>query len=435
MKQPVILIFDIGKTNKKWFLFSLDGQVVQSEQITLQETEDEDGFACENLPVLLEWMESCVQRLRQTQGLSIQAMNVASYGASLVHVRADGSPLPLENYLRPYPAALQAKFIDEHFGGHETMFMQQTASPLMGSLNAGLQLYRLKHEKPARYAQIKQSFHLPQYLAHKLGAAASSDFTSLGCHTGLWNFEQGQYHSWALAEGFDGLLAPLQTANYTRLQNDVVIGQGLHDSSSALIPYLAGSTEPFVLISTGTWCIGLNPFAHEPLTQNELSHDCLLFLQANGKPVKASRLFAGKEHAHQLGRIARHFQLPESFAYSLQQSVSPPPAAAPYLPSSWLYQHCAPAEETLWNLEGYENAQQAYTALALGLCGHLAISTGRVLQPHTKTIYVDGGFAANPLFIEALKAHFPAQKIEVKGFPQATATGAFLAVRPYVANG
>ena len=78
----------------------------------------------------------------------------------------------------------------------------------------------------------------------------------------------------------------------------------MHDSSAALIPYLACFDEPFLLISTGTWCISLNPFNHEPLTAEELQQDCLCYLSYEGKPVKAARYFGGNEHEQTVKKIA-----------------------------------------------------------------------------------------------------------------------------------
>src|SRR6185295_16851853 len=81
-------------------------------------------------------------------------------------------------------------------------------------------------------------------------------------------------------------------------------GIGLHDSSAALIPYLTVFKEPFLLISTGTWCITLNPFNNNPLSKKELKKDCLCYMDYHGKQVKASRLFAGNEHEQQVKKIA-----------------------------------------------------------------------------------------------------------------------------------
>ena len=90
----------------------------------------------------------------------------------------------------------------------------------------------------------------------------------------------------------------------------ICIGVGLHDSSSALIPYLINFQEPFVLLSTGTWCISLNPFNNTSLNKHELGNDCLCYLTYQGNPVKASRLFAGYEHEQQTKRLAEYYKIP-----------------------------------------------------------------------------------------------------------------------------
>ena len=41
----------------------------------------------------------------------------------------------------------------------------QTASPVLGNLNSGMQLYRLKHENKEAFEEIKYALHLPQYLS------------------------------------------------------------------------------------------------------------------------------------------------------------------------------------------------------------------------------------------------------------------------------
>jgi L-fuculokinase len=45
---PVIAIFDIGKTNKKFFLFSELYEIVGEELIQFPEIKDENGFPCED---------------------------------------------------------------------------------------------------------------------------------------------------------------------------------------------------------------------------------------------------------------------------------------------------------------------------------------------------------------------------------------------------
>ena len=57
MKQKVTAVFDIGKTNKKFFLFNEDFKQVHKEYIHFDEIVDEDGFPTENLPALQKWLK------------------------------------------------------------------------------------------------------------------------------------------------------------------------------------------------------------------------------------------------------------------------------------------------------------------------------------------------------------------------------------------
>jgi glycerol kinase len=47
-KQNVIAIFDVGKTNKKLFLFDERYNILSEESIKFEETKNEDDFPCED---------------------------------------------------------------------------------------------------------------------------------------------------------------------------------------------------------------------------------------------------------------------------------------------------------------------------------------------------------------------------------------------------
>ena len=159
---PVIAIYDIGKTNKKVFLFNEAYEVVYEKSATLPETTDEDGYPCENLALLTQWIRESFAEIAALKEFKIVALNFTSYGASFVHIDKNGEPLtPLYNYLKPYPDALKKKFYDRY--GGEIMLSMHTASPVLGSLNSGMQLYRLKYEQKAVFDQIAYSLHLPRY--------------------------------------------------------------------------------------------------------------------------------------------------------------------------------------------------------------------------------------------------------------------------------
>jgi sugar (pentulose or hexulose) kinase len=417
---PVIAVFDVGKTNKKLFLFDEQYQIVMERSARFTETEDEDGDPCENLESLRLSVFDSLREVFARKEFAVRAVNFATYGASLVCIDEGGRPLtPLYNYLKPYPERLKRLFYDTY--GGETDFSRTTASPVLGSLNAGMQLYRLKYEKPEVLDRTKYVLHLPQYMSFLISGKACSDITSIGCHTNLWDFGKGAYHHWVEQEGLLGKLAPLAPSDSVFPSifpgNDYQVGIGLHDSSAALIPYLLSFHEPFVLISTGTWSISLNPFNRNPLTADELEKDCLSYLSFEGRPIKASRLFAGYEHDEQVRRIAEHFaQSPGKYkAVPFEQQVIDRLQKGGRFSSR--------------NLSHFTSDTEAYHQLILDMVVEQHASTQLVLGgTPVKRIFVDGGFSKNPIFMHLMAAFFPDVEVFAASMAQATAIGTALAI-------
>ncbi len=87
----------------------------------------------------------------------------------------------------------------------------------------------------------------------------------------------------------------------------IKVGVGIHDSSSALLPYLFGENSKFLLVSTGTWSIALNPFNNDKLSQKNIVDNCLNYMQIDGERVKATRFFMGNEYKLQTRKLSEHF--------------------------------------------------------------------------------------------------------------------------------
>lgn len=397
MKQAVIAIFDIGKTNKKLFLFNQQYQIVWEKTAQFAETTDEDGDPCEDLERLRSWLLESWAEAHQLPNFDVQALNFSTYGASFVGVDAHGTALtPLYNYLKPYPEALQTQFYAQ-YGGEEALAVE-TASPVLGSLNSGMQLYRLKYQKPVLFAQIAHFLHLPQYVSMLFTNQFCADITSVGCHTNLWDFTKNQYHNWVQSEGIAQKLPPMASHQSSVLCNETKIGAGLHDSSAALIPYLAQFETPFVLISTGTWSISLNPFNDLPLTFEELQQDCLCYLTYEGRAVKASRLFAGHQHEQKVSELAQAFNLDENFYQNIDYQA--------------VYS---------------QKHEQLYYDFMTELVAKQVSSTYLVLANTPVTqIFVDGGFSKNALYMHLMAAAYPQFEVYAASVAQATALGAAL---------
>ncbi|MDO8369073.1 MAG: FGGY family carbohydrate kinase [Saprospiraceae bacterium] len=421
----MILILDIGKTNKKCFVFDEDYRIVFEKSTQLAEINDEDGEPCEDLKLLKNWVLTSVNEVLHDTRFQIRAINVTTYGASFVHLNSEGHSLtPLYNYLKPFPEELRKHFFDTY--GPETKIALETASPVLGNLNSGLQLYWLKNHKPLVFKAINCSLHLPQYVAFVVQSVSrmfaprslrgehtrhglNSEITSIGCHTMLWDFRKNEYHDWVKAEGFVEKFPPIKPSNAVvpipkspNLQ--ITIGTGLHDSSAALIPYLACFDEPFVLISTGTWCISLNPFNHEPLTPEELAQDCLCYLSYEGKPVKAARYFGGHEHEQTVKKLVEEFGVA--------------------------------VENRLRNVQGFANANDPeiikYHTFMRQLLEKQVVSTKLAIgNTPIRRIFVDGGFSKNETYMHLLAEAFPELEVYAAEVSQSTALGAAMAIHNY----
>ncbi len=440
-KQNVIAVFDVGKTNKKLFLLDEQYKILSEESTRFEETTDEDGFACEDLQSLTKWVWEKFWQVSSNADYNLRAVNFSAYGASLVHLDDTYKPLtPLYNYLKPYPEKLKQQFYDTY--GGESLIAKQTASPVLGSLNSGMQLYRLKYEQPQVFSSLKYSLHLPQYLSFIISSRKTSDITSVGCHTQLWDFKKNKYHRWVYEEELRTKFPPIYRGDkIAHIPNDtsnLSIGIGLHDSSAALIPYLKSFPEPFILISTGTWCISLNPFNYSMLTDYELHNDCLCYLSYQGEQVKASRLFAGYEHGEQVKRLANHFHKDTNYyktiAYdgSLLKKLQRMNMPNQVNSDTAMVQKSAFEKRSLSYFESYE---EAYHQLMLDIITQQVQSTKLVLSgTSVQRIFVDGGFGKNDVYMHLLASAFPYIKVYAANIPQASSLGAALALHEHLSK-
>lgn len=439
--MEVILIFDIGKTNKKILLFNSDFEVVHQEESTFAEVKDEDGFPCDDAHGIERWILDSIESLMASDSYRVRGINFTTYGATLVYLDEDRLRLtPIYNYLKPYPEHLLDGFY-KSYGGKEE-FCRCTASPELGMLNSGLQLLWFKRMKTEVYGEVKHILHLPQYLAGMVHEQTLSEHTSIGCHTMMWDFDHMEYHSWLSQEGIK-LPDPVSVSESFPVAlggRTLEAGIGIHDSSASLVPYILAAPEEFVLISTGTWCISMNPSNSEPLTAEELEQDCLCFLGVHGKPVKSSRFFLGRIHDLNVDRLEEHFFVDES-----------------------AYKGVDPGVETIRELwESGEEAQvfftrgipvglvdlgidcrqfgsfeEAYTRLMVDLMRKLIRSIELILgdEDSTQHLYITGGFVRNPIFRTIMCLAFPGKRIFSPDVDNASSLGAALVMSDRVWEG
>lgn len=435
---PVTAVFDIGKTNKKFFLFDDNFREVHREYVRFKEIEDEDGFPTEDLPALQHWLKEVFDRILQAEEFDVRAINFSSYGASFVHLDEDGEILtPLYNYNKPMDEELSNQFYNTY--GPEKEFTQRTGSTRSGMLNSGMQLYWLRHRQPEVFARIKYSLHLPQYLSYIFTGIPISEYTSIGCHTALWDYGKKDYHDWVYTEGIHRVLPPIVSTETSINMNyngkRIRIGVGVHDSSAALLPYIRSQNKPFLLVSTGTWSVSLNPFTKSTVVTEDPSRQCINYMRIDGKPVKAARLFLGQEYKDQTKALARHFGVDEdhhktvSFDFDTYRKIVDDYAPCFHFGA---LTGVASASETRIPDSSYA---YAYHQLMIELV-RLQAESIRTAMGETlpRKLFIDGGFSDNAVYVKLLSHHFRELSVRTTDSSLGSALGAAIAISDKTLN-
>jgi sugar (pentulose or hexulose) kinase len=435
MKKEVIAVFDIGKTNKKIVLFDSSFNLVYENEIRFNELTDDDGYPCDDIEGMIKWIKNTTEELTRNKDYDVKALNFSTYGATLVFIDEKGNrTAPVYNYLKPMPDGLLDDFYKRYGGVDE--FSRITASPAMGMLNSGLQAYYLKKAKFEFFTKTKYILHLPQYLSYLFTNKIVSELTSIGCHTALWNFDKMTYHKW-LGDEKIHLPQPIKnTTTYDININGKTIkaGIGIHDSSASLVPYLRKyNKQQFLLISSGTWAINMNPFSKDALTIDELKQDCLCYLSVDANQVKASRLFLGHIHELNANKLSGFFKVSDNEYKKVNTDRNL--ADMIFNKNQFLFFPNGIPSDYIGNIDmisQFKNFSEAYHQLMFELtkieCDKIKLALDK--DDKTADFIISGGFNKNELFKYYLTKNFPDKNIIAADIDNSTALGAAMVVMP-----
>ncbi len=422
------VIFDIGRTNKKVYVFDVAERVLFTDSRSFDEVTDDDGFPCEDLSAICAWVDECVADL--VERFDVSRLNFSTYGATLVHLDGNGrTTTPLYSYLKPTTIP-RLHEVYRTVGGPQS-FHVQTGSPSLGMLNSGLQLSWLKQTKPKAFAATQTSLHFAQYLSYRFTGAIRSEYTSVGCHTCLWDFGRRSYHPWLASMGLSRLLPDVGSAYDSSASatfgGRIEVGVGVHDSSAALLVHSRQQHEPFILVSTGTWAINFNPDNYSPLTAYELGRDCLTFLDPDGHAVKASRMFFGREHDVRVEELSKFYGVHlDTYKLVRYRPDLDPLTAKPRFRWSQL---TASLPRGTGEHTTDQDFNAAYHRLMRELINVLSDQIRLIATPAAERhLIIDGGFANSEVFKDMLSSNFPKAHLTVADNPIGSALGAFYAL-------
>lgn len=433
----VIAVFDIGKTNKKIFLFDKEFQIVYEKSMRFKETVDDDDFPCDDIESIEKWIKDQIEFIQTENIFKLKAINFTTHGATLVYLDKSGKRVtPLYNYLKPLESMDFSGFYDAYGGVKE--FSRRTASPAYGMLNSGLQIYWLKNKKSHYWKQVVSILHYPQYLSYLFSKKITADFTSIGAHTAIWDFDQMEYHYWLEEENIS-LPIPVNGKEAVMIKlngEELAIGSGLHDSSSSLIPILEeNQQEEFILLSTGTWIISMNPFSKEQLTQKQLENNCLCFMTTDKKQVKSSMQFLGHVHEINVLDLGSFFGKEKDFYLTIDFDKNTclkifQNSKKVFFPDGIPGDYKA----DLSLVNSFTNFEEAYIQLVFEIGQLVYEGLGYILNKENslKSIYISGGFNKNIFFMEFLSLMMPDLNIEASQMKNTSALGAALLMKDYL---
>ncbi len=433
MKEKVIAIFDIGKTNKKLLLFDNNLKLVYEKETRFQEVKDDDGFECDNIELIEKWVKDTAAALVSSEHFDLIGINFATYGATIAYLDSEGQRItPVYNYLKPIDERIPERLY-RRYGGQDE-FCRRTASPALGMLNSGMQILWLKVAKPELFSRTVQILHFPQYISYLFTGKIYSEHTSIGCHTGLWDFDNMAYHPW-LKDNSITLPepVPVETTEYVEVKGKrLKAGIGIHDSSASLAPYFTGNRGKFLLVSTGTWCINMNPFNSEKLTVEQLDNDCLCYISVSSQPVKSSRLFLGNMHETGTRMLSEHFHTSADFFKNVRYDRELVGMLKKrYSGDKRVFFNSGPGSRDFRekiDLFEFYSYDEGYHQLMIELC-ELTFESIRLIIPEKddiQNIYITGGFAKNDIFLKMIAGAFPSKHVYTSVIKNATALGAAL---------
>jgi sugar (pentulose or hexulose) kinase len=397
--MKTIAVIDIGKTNAKVALVDLD----RFEETAVRKTAN--GVVSEGL-----YPHFDVERLWRfiTESLAalnaeatIDAISVTTHGATAVLLDRNGDlALPLLDYEFSGP--------DTVAGDYDKVrppFAETGAARLPGGLNIGAQIYWQEQTFPVQFAKVASILTYAQYWSYRLTGVLSTELTSLGCHTDLWNPYSADFSTMVDARGWRPLFAPVrrasdvlgglapQAAKDTGLPSGLPVYCGIHDSNSSLLPHVSTRASPFSVVSTGTWVVMMAMGARKVALDE--ARDTLINVNALGDPVPSARFMGGRAFSTLIpdpaATVSRDVEAKvAAVGWMLLPSV--PEGSGPF-----------PRAKPRWTCN--EASLTAAERLAV-VSFHLAMMTASSLDliGAEGEVVVEGPFAVNPSYLRMLKA-------------------------------
>ena len=420
--QPLIAVFDVGKTNAKLTLVDPAlGQEIWSARRANEIVETSAGRQLD-VVAIEAWLLEALRGAPQREHIAV--IVPIAHGAAAVLIDHAGVVIAAPDYE-------DARFdavADEYRALRDPYSL--TFSPhLPQGLNLGRQLYFLQQRCAGEFRRVAHILMYPQYWSWRLSGVMSTEVTSLGTHTDLWRPHEQVYSSLARNQGWVRLMPSMRSAPErlgairdsvaaaTGLPGTCEVACGIHDSNASYLRFLLDrEREAFTVVSSGTWTIVMAN--RGDLRRLREERDMLANVNAFGAPVATARYMGGREYE----AVAQGAMQPTVAALQvvLQRGV----IALPSFASAGPY---AGRKGQLESVDGLDGPQRAALATV-----YSALMTAQLIESLGAggEIFVDGPLARNVLFAGLLAACVPVGTVRIYAAGGGTRVAAHLAGLP-----
>ncbi len=418
-----------------------------------------DGLRSHDLAGMEEWF---LERLAAAAAkYPIRAIAVTTHGASFVCVGKDGKPcLPCVLYTEEPGEAFHERFYSL-FGKPEELQARTGTPSFKAMINPAKGILFAKESFPESFAKTKSLLQYPQYWGFRLTGKAGAEGTYVGCHSYLWDWKAGRWSEVAEKLGIVGKMparignswdvlgaVSAEVAARTGLAPGVLVTMGIHDSNSSLLPHFAKKgPEGFILNSTGTWCVIMNPVREYGFAPEELGKVVFFNQSAFLTPVKTAIFLGGLEFetwSRLLMEMNGRTELPP-FDKALYDRVLERRSLF-VLPEIVAGSGQFPGSEPrvvdggkAYSLEGmragraappsFRNYEEGIAALRISLAIQTLVALERAGIDGTKELFIEGGFRKNEAYNALLSAALPGNKVSLTDMAEATALGAAMTAK------
>ena len=452
MKDYHIAVLDIGKTNKKILIYNAQLQILHEEFVRIPEIE-EDDCQLDDVESLKIWITNTFSKLSGRFNIKVIATSAHGATYSVLDEQA--------NHVVPQVAYTTDPGEDFHKEfyvkcGDPVELQQSLATPNFNLLiNPAKGIYYTQKKYPEQFSKAKHVLLYAQYFGFWLTGNVCADPTYVGNHTYLWNFGKKEWSEVANKLGIRHLLpntfknpweslGPIKKdfSEITGLSADTIVTVGIHDSNASMLPYMISMDEPFLLNSTGTWCVIMNEKEQVKFEKDELGKVVFYNMNAFWKPVKTAIFLGGMEFEHYsnlLMQMHNRSDIPSFDAKvyqrvlddndkfilpSVARGIGQFPESLPRVIEKDLVFSLENIESGSAIPAFFNNYEEALAVLNLSLAIQTKVSFDRADMTKGLQVFTEGGFSKNDSYNTLMTSFYPESKFYLTGLKEASAFGA-----------